>query len=63
MAVPTALARVAGFNLFEEEGEATAIEGVKTIDTDAPVFNLNGQRVNGNAKGLLIKNGKKYMNR
>lgn len=64
LAVPDgAGARIAGFNLFEEEGEATAIEGVKTIDTDAPVFNLNGQRVNGNAKGLLIKNGKKFMNR
>lgn len=63
LAVSTALARVAGFNLFEDEGEATAIEGVKTIGMDAPVFNLNGQRVNGNAKGLLIKNGKKYMNR
>lgn len=59
----TADARIAGFNLFENEGEATAIEGVKTIGMDAPVFNLNGQRVNGNAKGLLIKNGKKYMNR
>lgn len=64
MAVPDgAGARIAGFNLFENEGEATAIENVKTIDTDAPVFNLNGQRVNGNAKGLLIKNGKKFMNR
>lgn len=59
----TAGARIAGFNLFENEGEATAIEGVKTIGTDAPVFNLNGQRVNSNAKGLLIKNGKKFMNR
>lgn len=64
LAVPkTAGARIAGFKLFENEGEATAIEGVKTIDMDAPVFNLNGQRVNGNAKGLLIKNGKKFMNR
>ena len=64
LAVPkTAGARIAGFNLFENEGEATAIEGVKTIGTDAPVFNLNGQRVNSNAKGLLIKNGKKFMNR
>ena len=64
LAVSTATAaRIAGFNLFENEGEATAIEGVKTIGMDAPVFNLNGQRVNGNAKGLLIKNGKKYMNR
>ena len=56
-------ARIAGFSLFDDEGEATAIEGVKTIGTDAPVFNLNGQRVNSNAKGLLIKNGKKFMNR
>ena len=64
LAVPKdAAARIAGFNLFENEGEATAIEGVKTIGMDAPVFNLNGQRVNGNAKGLLIKNGKKFMNR
>lgn len=64
LAVPkTAGARIAGFNLFENEGEATAIEGVKTIGMDASVFNLNGQRVNGNAKGLLIKNGKKFMNR
>lgn len=64
LAVPkTAGARIAGFNLFENEGEATAIKGVKTVGMDAPVFNLNGQRVNSNAKGLLIKNGKKFMNR
>ena len=27
----------------------------------APMFNLAGQRVNKNAKGILIKNGKKFM--
>ena len=31
--------------------------------TNAPVFNLAGQRVNGNFKGVVIKNGKKFMNR
>ena len=28
---------------------------------DAPIFNLSGQRVGKNAKGVLIKNGKKYV--
>ncbi len=28
---------------------------------DEAIFNLAGQRVNGNAKGLFIKNGKKYI--
>lgn len=28
---------------------------------DAPVYNLSGQRVGKNAKGVLIKNGKKYV--
>lgn len=30
-------------------------------DVDAPVYNLAGQRVSGNAKGLLIQNGKKFI--
>lgn len=32
-------------------------------DADAPAYNLAGQRVNANAKGLVIKNGKKYVNK
>ena len=30
-------------------------------DVDAPMFNIAGQRVSNSAKGLVIKNGKKYM--
>ncbi len=30
-------------------------------NADAPVYNLAGQRVGKNAKGVLIKNGKKYV--
>ena len=32
-------------------------------DANAPAYNLAGQRVNANAKGLVIKNGKKYVNK
>ena len=31
------------------------------LDANAPVYNLAGQRVNANAKGILIQNGKKFI--
>ena len=40
----------------------TAINTVKTDQrTDTPVYNLSGQRVSANHKGIIIKNGKKYV--
>jgi len=30
-------------------------------ESDGYIYNLSGMRVNGNAKGILIKNGKKYI--
>lgn len=46
---------------------STAIKNTTTVaecnDANAPVFNLAGQRVNGNFKGIVIRNGKKFMNR
>lgn len=43
------------------DSNPTAIKTISTVadDANAPVYNLAGQRVNANAKGLLIKNGKK----
>lgn len=43
------------------EGE-TAIETVKTT-IETPAFNLMGVRVAPNAKGVVVKNGKKYFNK
>lgn len=42
---------------------ATGISHISAdVDSaDAPVYNLSGQRVGKNAKGVLIKNGKKYV--
>lgn len=44
-------------------GESTGISEVKTNTeaADAPMYNLAGQRVAAGTKGLLIKNGKKYI--
>lgn len=42
----------------------TGIDGVAVDEAtgdDAPVFNLAGQRVNPNTKGIVIKNGKKVI--
>lgn len=46
-----------------DDDETTGINGVKAdnADVDAPMFNIAGQRVSNSAKGLVIKNGKKYM--
>lgn len=33
------------------------------INADAPIYNLAGQRVSKNAKGILIQNGKKFIRR
>lgn len=35
----------------------------KFVDANAPVYNINGQRVTKATKGLLIQNGKKYLNK
>ena len=44
----------------------TATTGVEEVNAEktnvnAPVYNLAGQRVNANAKGILIQNGKKFV--
>lgn len=43
----------------------TAISDIKAgaINANAPIYNLAGQRVNKTAKGILIQNGKKFMNK
>lgn len=50
-------------NRLISKNGATGINKVVTdVDSaDAPAYNLAGQRVGKNAKGVLIKNGKKYV--
>lgn len=57
-------------NILISSIEITPVEGGTGIsnitadeNADAPAYNIAGQRVNANAKGLVIKNGKKYVNK
>ncbi|MDE5947291.1 MAG: hypothetical protein K2G86_00655 [Prevotella sp.] len=50
--------------------EDPAITAIRDIDADVfasssatAVYNLNGQRVSPETKGLLIRNGKKWFNK
>ena len=49
---------------FAFEGETTGISTVETAPaTDGNVYNMAGQRVSKNYKGLVIVGGKKYLNK
>ena len=54
-----------GSSIYSLNGETTGIDGVTVdnseFDENAPVYNLAGQLVSKNAKGILIQNGKKFI--
>ena len=51
-------------NNISVTGVVTSIENIETEtkNTNAPMYNLAGQRVNNTYKGIVIKNGKKFFN-
>lgn len=50
-----------GFYGFELT-DATSVKAIKNVtENNGEVYNLAGQKVNANAKGLVIKNGKKMI--
>ena len=48
---------------FTKGGGETGISNAVAAkaDVNAPVYNLAGQRVNANFKGIAIQNGKKFI--
>ncbi len=53
------LLKIYGFEIVSDPSGIDAIENGK--QADAPVYNLNGQRVNTPSKGVYIKNGRKVI--
>ena len=41
--------------------EATAIQTVKKVSENGAIYNLRGEKVNASYKGIVIKDGKKYI--
>lgn len=54
-----------GSSIYSINGTTAGVNSVTTdeADANAPVFNLAGQRVNNSFKGIVVKNGKKFINR
>lgn len=60
LAVPNSIA-VKSFTLADL---STAIKNVSnTLNSNSPIYNIAGQRVSANTKGILIQNGKKFFNK
>ena len=51
------------FSLKETPSGIHCIKNVEAETNNTPIYNLSGQRVNNNYKGIVIKNGKKYLNK
>ncbi len=51
--------------IIGDDDETTAIDHVSTprFESNAPMYNLTGQKVSESYKGIVIVNGKKYMNK
>lgn len=49
------------FAVSGEYNPGTGVEAVAVENVDAPIYNALGVRVNADAKGLLIQNGKKFI--
>ena len=55
-----------GSEIYSINGITSGISNVTVeegLDENAPMYNLAGQRVSKDAKGIVIQNGKKYMRR
>lgn len=51
-----------GFYGFELSDQPTSVKGIKTnVDNNAAIYNLAGQKVANDYKGLVIKNGRKFI--
>lgn len=59
--IPETEAKTLSFSV--EDNEADGITNIESNSNtaDGIIYNLAGQRVNSNAKGIVIKNGKKYL--
>ena len=51
----------AGARIILPDGEVTGITAVEAAEAEAPVYNLQGQRVVKAVKGVNIKDGKKFI--
>jgi|GEM_PF-7049032 len=65
--VPTRIAAIGFFPTSDYNAQAETVDGIEEVvssvakSTNGKIFNLAGQLVNENYKGVVIKNGKKFI--
>ena len=57
-----------GINIYDIKYTPSSATGITNVNAsavaaDAPVYNLAGQKVSASYKGIVIKNGKKFLNK
>lgn len=52
-----------GSYIYSQNDKVTGVNAITLDKTNAPLYNLAGQRVSKNYKGVVVKNGKKYFNK
>ena len=55
------LLKLYSFEITSDQSGIEAVENGQQTNAEAPVYNLNGQRVSKAAKGVFIKNGRKVI--
>ena len=63
LAVPAASATKEGFSFISGEEETDGIKAVSTTVENGVRYNLAGQKVGADYKGIIVVNGKKYLNK
>lgn len=48
---------------FQKGGEDTAVDSISAVKANDVIYNVYGQRVDENYRGIVIKNGKKYISK
>lgn len=56
-------AKVQKFNFIEKGTDPGAVEGINAAKNADVIYNVFGQKVDENYRGIVIKNGKKYINK
>ena len=54
-------AELSGGYIYKKNGQTTGIQAITVDDAKAPVYSLDGRRVDESYRGVVIKNGKKYV--
>ena len=52
-----------GSYIYSQNDKVSGVNAITLDKANAPLYNLAGQRVSNNYKGVVVKNGKKYFNK